>query len=71
MQPARVLACRIDTGTVFINGMVVSDARLPFGGIEKSGDGRKLGSYGVKEFTNIKTVWIGPAKASAPVKAAD
>ncbi len=59
---ARQLAQRVEAGMVFINGMVASDARLPFGGVKKSGYGRELSSYGIKEFTNIQTVWIGPAK---------
>jgi acyl-CoA reductase-like NAD-dependent aldehyde dehydrogenase len=58
----RSLAERIESGQVFVNGMVASDARLPFGGVKRSGFGRELSEFGTLEFQNIQTVWIGPAR---------
>ena len=49
----------LEAGQVFVNGMTVSYNELPFGGIKNSGTGRELSAHGIREFTNIKTVWVG------------
>jgi succinate-semialdehyde dehydrogenase / glutarate-semialdehyde dehydrogenase len=56
------VARSLEAGSTFVNGPVVSDPRLPFGGIKQSGYGLELGSYGIKEFVNAKTVYVGASR---------
>jgi len=70
IEKGRELASRIETGSCFLNSITTSDPRLPFGGIKRSGFGRELSSFGIREFVNIQTVWIGPNVEKKPPRVA-
>ena len=58
LDRAERLVRQIEAGCIFVNEVVKSDPRLPFGGVKRSGYGRELSEYGIREFVNIKSVWM-------------
>ena len=66
VERALAVGRRITSGALFVNAVVASDPRVPFGGTRRSGYGRELSEEGIREFTNIRTIWIGDPAAAAP-----
>jgi acyl-CoA reductase-like NAD-dependent aldehyde dehydrogenase len=71
LERAQRLGRRIESGSLFVNSVVASDPRLPFGGVKRSGYGRELAVVGIREFTNIRTFWVQPADAPQPATLAE
>lgn len=66
IRKAQQLARRIQSGAVFINEIVKSDPRMPFGGVKKSGYGRELSHFGIREFVNVQSVWVNGTQKALP-----
>ncbi|MFT7458665.1 MAG: succinate-semialdehyde dehydrogenase/glutarate-semialdehyde dehydrogenase [Planctomycetota bacterium] len=64
----KIATHQLEAGTCVVNDFVRSDALLPFGGIKQSGYGRELSHFGIREFVNVKTVYVGPASQAAPAR---
>ena len=71
LDKAQRLGRRIESGSLFVNAVVASDPRLPFGGVKRSGFGRELAAVGIREFTNIRAFWVQPADAAPPATLAE
>jgi succinate-semialdehyde dehydrogenase/glutarate-semialdehyde dehydrogenase len=66
LERGRRLGRQVQSGSLFVNGIVASDPRLPFGGVKRSGYGRELAAVGIREFTNIRTFWVQVAGTPPP-----